>query len=88
MSPADIENKIEKSELSMHNVPVSLVKKLHFVPTQIKLNQREVKRLIIWAAASLIILLGMNIFAWTSKFNVRQSVEFTSAYFDYLNTTP
>ncbi len=88
MSPADIENKIEKSELSMHNVPVSLVKKLYFVPTQIKLNQREVKRLIIWAAASLIILLGMNIFAWTSTFNVRQSVEFTSAYFDYLNTTP
>lgn len=88
MSPENIEKIIENHQLKMHDVPESLMRSLKNIPSQITLNQQETKRLIIWAAASCMLLLGMNIFAWSSTFKKQQSLEFTSAYFDYVTATP
>ena len=85
---SETEKKLNAFQLDMHEVPTSFTKKLHNIPYQLNLNRKESKRLIIWAAASCILLLGMHFFALKDTLNKQQSAAFVSTYFDYLNSTP
>ena len=84
----DIEKSLNEFQFEMHDVPSSLKKKLHSIPNQLYLSRKETKRLIIWAAASSILLLCMNFLAVRDTIKKQQSTAFSSSYFDYLTTTP
>lgn len=84
----DTEKSLNEFQFEMMAVPSSLTKKLHSIPNQLFLSRKETRRLIIWAAASCILLLGMNFFALRDTIKKQQSSVFTSSYFDYLTTTP
>ncbi len=84
----NIETKIDNHRLQVYDVPDALMRTLMNVPMNVKLQQKETKRLIFLAAASCLLLLAMNVFALTNSYKKKQSLQFTSTYFDYLNPTP
>jgi hypothetical protein len=84
----NIETKIDNHSHQVYDVPDALMRKLENIPLNVKLQHKETKRLIFLAAASCLLLLVMNLFALTNSYKKKQSLEFTSTYFDYINSTP
>lgn len=84
----DIEAKIDNHRLQEFEVPDALMRSLMNIPMNVKLQQKETKRLIFLAVASCLLLLAMNVFVLSNSHKKKQSYQLTSTYFDYLNTTP